>query len=79
MPTRRIVSVPALCEFSHEGRSYVRGEMVNCAPAQALALARKRKVSLGRHDVLTRALHAEDEPETPHRGRYGRRDMRAER
>lgn len=62
-----LVEVPALCEFTHEGRSYVRGEMVCIEPTQALALARVHKVSLLRHDELTRDVK-----------RYRRRDMRAE-
>lgn len=67
MATASVVSVPALCEFSYQGRSYVRGEMVDVSPAEALMLARKGKVSLTRHDAPTR-------PNT-----YRRRDMRAER
>lgn len=64
MPTAERVEVPALCEFSHEGRSYVRGEMVECSTTEALALARKGKVSLTRHEFLART--------------YLRRDMTAE-
>lgn len=64
MPTPDCVEVPALCEFTHEGRSYVRGELVRVAPVVALALARKRKVSLARENVRG--------------GRYLRRDLRAE-
>jgi hypothetical protein len=66
MPTRTRVEVPALCEFEHEGRCYVRGEIVKVPPVVALALARLRKVSLGRHAVLASAPT------------YNRRDMRAE-
>jgi hypothetical protein len=65
MPTRDRVEVPALCEFEHEGRCYVRGELVSVPPVIALVLARMRKVSLSRHDELARD------------GRYLRRDMRA--
>ncbi len=80
MPTQAIVSVPALCSFEHEGRSYVCGEVVDVPPATALALARAKKVSLGRHAaVTTREIQAEDTIETPRtRRRYRRRDMRAE-
>jgi hypothetical protein len=63
MPTSARVEVPALCEFEHEGRCYVRGEMVSVKPLVALALARLRKVSLGR---------------TPAGPTYRRRDMQAE-
>ena len=64
MPTRPRVEVPALCEFEHEGRCYVRGEMVSVKPLVALALARLRKVSLGRPASVAPT--------------YLRRDMQAE-
>lgn len=67
MPTPQMVSVPALCEFSHQGRTYVRGEMVDCTPLDASILARAGKVSLTRQYVTTAASD----------GRYRRRDMRA--
>lgn len=65
MATLTLVEVPALCEFTHKGRSYVRGEMVECSPFDAAILARARKVSLTRHDVprlkyLRRDLTAEE-------------------
>ena len=66
MPTMDRVEVPALCEFSYEGRSYVRGELVSISPVVALALARVGKVSLSRHEDLARE------------SRYQRRDLRAE-
>lgn len=68
MPTRAFISVPALCEFTHEGRFYVRGELVRVPPAVALVLARRGKVSLSKPGV-----------EIQGRNRYRRRDMRAER
>jgi hypothetical protein len=63
MPTSARVEVPALCEFEHEGRCYVRGEIVKVKPLVALALARLRKVSLSRPTFGST---------------YRRRDMRAE-
>jgi hypothetical protein len=67
LPTQAVVSVPALCAFTHEGRSYVQGEIVDVPPVVALILARQKKVSLGR-PPFARTV-----------GRYRRRDMRAER
>jgi hypothetical protein len=66
MPTPARVEVPALCAFEHEGRSYVRGEMVTCSPVVAVVLARRGKVSLSRHDQVQAPT-------------YHRRDMRAHR
>ena len=68
MPTRAFISVPALCEFTHEGRLYVRGEMVRVSPVVALRLFRDGKVTLSKPGV-----------EVPVSNRYRRRDMRAER
>jgi hypothetical protein len=65
LPTQSLVSVPALCSFEWQGRSYVRGEMVDVTALEASILARMRKVSLTK--IQDR------------RGRYLRRDMRAER
>ena len=80
MPTLDTVSVPALCAFTHKGRSFVRGELVNLPPVEALALARSGKVSLSRHyqarDVVTET-ELEPEPVRVKR-RYRRRDMTAE-
>lgn len=67
MPTQALVSVPALCSFEYQGRSYVRGEMVDVTPVEASILARARKVSLMKIPAPKRG------------GRYLRRDMRAER
>ena len=79
MPTLETVAVPALCAFTHKGRSFVRGELVKLPPVEALALARVGKVSLSRH-YQTRdvAPEVEPEPEAPRRRRYRRRDMTAE-
>lgn len=76
MPTKATVSVPALRSFEHEGRSYVRGEMVTVPPATALALARARKVSLDKQAavVAVRAIEA-----SKSNRRYARRDMQAEK
>lgn len=63
------VEVPALCEFEHEGRSYVRGEIVACSPVQASILARRGLVSLTRVRQRVAVKPA---------SRYRRRDMRAE-
>jgi hypothetical protein len=71
MPSVSLVSVPALCAFTHEGRSYVRGEMVDVTPRDASILARQNKVS------LTKIYQTKVETATGV-GRYRRRDMRAE-
>lgn len=84
MPTQAKVSVPALRAFEHEGRSYVRGDLVNVSPLAALALARDKKVTLSKSAVVTRDVVAEAPPAeepiaTPKRRRtYRRRDMQAE-
>jgi hypothetical protein len=71
MPQVSIVSVPALCDFSHEGRSYVRGEMVSVTPVVASILARRGRVS------LTRGYETKVEQPVGRR-RYRRRDLQAE-
>ena len=72
MSSVSMVSVPALCEFTHEGRSYVRGELVDLTPVAASILARMGKVSLTKTGYQTKV-------ETPTGARrYRRRDMRAE-
>jgi hypothetical protein len=72
MPSVSMVCVPALCEFSHEGRRYVRGEMVEVSPIAASILARSGKVSLTKPAYQTKV-----EAPTGKR-RYRRRDMRAD-
>ena len=71
MSSVNMVSVPALCAFTHEGRSYVRGEMVDVSPVMASILARAGKVS------LAKGYQTKVETPTGRRG-YRRRDMRAE-
>jgi hypothetical protein len=80
MPTRDRVEVPALCEFEHEGRCYVRGEIVTVPPVVALALARLGRVTLLDHRQLSRGHSsvAVSLQRAALNTRYGRRDMRAE-
>ena len=68
------MNVPAIKAVIHDGRSYVRGEMITCPAADALAMARRGEVT------LTRGAHIEiEKPKTRRRRRtYRRRDMTAE-
>jgi hypothetical protein len=78
MSSVSMVSVPALCAFTHEGRSYVLGEIVDVTPIDASRLARRGWVSLTKQSYQTRDLATPTpEPDQPTR-RYRRRDMRAE-
>jgi hypothetical protein len=73
-------NVTALKPLTYQGRSYVRGDRFHADPGQALAMARRREVSLTVGAVVTRDVQAEDPEPVPHtRRRYRRRDMTAER
>jgi hypothetical protein len=73
-----MVSVPALCAFTHEGRSYVRGEIVDVTPVDASRLARRGWVSLTKQSYQTRNLTAPAAEKDQPTRRYRRSDMRAE-
>jgi hypothetical protein len=80
MPELKIVTVPVVKEFTHEGRTFQPGDTISCAPVFALAWERKGYVSL-QPNYQTRALTPEPVA-VRRRGRprkdYQRADMRAE-
>ena len=80
--TQKTVTVRALKAFPYAGRTVVVGEPVTMPPAEALARARQREVSLDRA-YNAQALTPEPEPEpeivTPRpKRRYRRRYMTAD-
>lgn len=71
------VAVPVLKPLVYQGRSYVRGEMISLEATEALALAKRREVTLTRGAVVEQAKVETAHPRA--RRTYRRRDMVAEK
>lgn len=82
----KTVKVPALCDFTYNGRQVAKGDVVEMGPLEAAAHARQQHVTLAKGAYLSRALTvgakapAPPDPEavTASRRRYRRRDLQAE-
>jgi len=72
MPT--LVAVPVLKPLTYQGRSYVRGEILECAAVEAAALARSGDVSI----IPGTVVECDHPRGRAARRRYRRRDMSAE-
>lgn len=78
------VTVPALKPLTYQGRSYVRGELVTARAIDALAMSRRREVSLTKGVIIApeppperRDMEAES-PGRRRRRNYRRADMQAQ-
>lgn len=82
----KLITVPAIVSFTHDGERVAAGTLLTLPPVKALIYKRKGYVSLSK-GYRTRELvpepviepEPEPEPETPRRRRrYRRRDLTAE-
>jgi hypothetical protein len=70
-----MISLVAKEELTYAGRTFQAGDVFEATPIEAAALTYKRRASFAKKDATPTP---EPEPAPVRRGRYRRRDLRAE-